>query len=242
MSWVGLSNYITLLTDERFWNSAMRTMAFTVTGITLSFLIGLGLALALRGDVRGKSVFRTLYTLPLFVAPVIVGFGWRFMYNSYVGVIGAYLLPKIFGLPVETILGDPSIALFATIVADVWNRTPLVFLILLAGLEAISPEYYESAMIDGASSWGMFRHISLPQLKFPILVALLFRFIGAINMFDTIYVMTYGGPGDATETMVIYGQKIAFYYFRMGLGSAFAILVLFVVIASSSLFIRYLTR
>jgi len=220
----------------------MRTMAFTVTGITLSFLIGLGLALALRGDVRGKSVFRTLYTLPLFVAPVIVGFGWRFMYNSYVGVIGAYLLPKIFGLPVETILGDPSIALFATIVADVWNRTPLVFLILLAGLEAISPEYYESAMIDGASSWGMFRHISLPQLKFPILVALLFRFIGAINMFDTIYVMTYGGPGDATETMVIYGQKIAFYYFRMGLGSAFAILVLFVVIASSSLFIRYLTR
>jgi len=220
----------------------MRTMAFTMTGITLSFFIGLGLALALRGDVRGKSVFRTLYTLPLFVAPVIVGFGWRFMYNSYVGVIGAYLLPKIFGLPIETILGDPSIALFATIVADVWNRTPLVFLILLAGLEAISPEYYESAMIDGASSWRMFRHISLPQLKFPILVALLFRFIGAVNMFDTIYVMTYGGPGDATETMVIYGQKIAFYYFRMGLGSAFAILVLFVVIASSSLFIRSLTR
>jgi len=220
----------------------MRTMAFTTTGIALSFLIGIGLALALRGDVRGKSFFRTLYTLPLFVAPVIVGFGWRFMYNSYVGVIGAYLLPKIFGLPIETILGDPSIALFATVVADVWNRTPLVFLILLAGLEAISPEYYESAMIDGASSWEMFRHISLPQLRFPILVALLFRFIGAINMFDTIYVMTYGGPGDATETMIIYGQKVAFYYFRMGLGSAFAILVLFIVIALSSLFVRYLTR
>jgi len=183
------------------------------------------LALLLSREIRGQRLFRVLFTLPLVVPPVVVGICWKFMYNSEVGVIGAYFLPRILQIPIRTLLGSPSTSIYAVALADVWNQTPLVFLILLAGIESIPSDYYEAARIDGASSWQIFRHITIRQLEAPILLVLLFRFIGAINTFDTIFAMTEGGPGDSTMTLVIIGEKMAFYYFRMGLASAFAVLI-----------------
>lgn len=238
---VGVEHFVKILTWPRFWWSMGITATFVSLSLCLSLVIGMGLAVLLsRGDIRGKGVIRALLIIPLVLTPVVVGFGFRFMYNAEIGIVPWIL--RWLGFKIESILGDPKLSLYAVILTDVWNQTPLVFLILLAGLQAIPQEPYEAAQIDGASRWQIFWCITLSALKPAILIALIIRTIDAFKIFDIIYVMTEGGPGTSTMVLSILGYNITFVSFRMGLASAFSLIFLYLIIGLSSIYIYLLSQ
>lgn len=237
----GIGNYLSLFASADFQNSIIVTLLFVGASVGLSIILGLGLALLLSENLRFRRVIRTLIILPIVLPPVVVGFTWKFLLSSEVGVIGAYFL-RLIGLERVSPLGDPTLALLSVILADVWGKTPLPFLIFLAGLYAIPPTYYEVAKIDGASSIQMFKHITIPHLKKALIVAIILRTIDAFNSFDTIFVMTKGGPGTATQTLPLLGWKIGFYYFDLGSAAALGVILLFLVMLLSLPLIRAVMR
>src|SRR3990172_2045777 len=204
----GVDNFRTLLRSASFWEAAGTTLLF----------VALALALALNEGLRGRGAMRTLLTLPLIVPPVVAGFGWKFLLSSDVGVIGAFLLP-LAGIRVAP-MGDPRLAMASVVLADIWSKTSFMFLITLAGLQAIPPFLYEAARIGGAGFWAQLRLITLPLLKGVLIIAGILRVLDAINTFDVIFVMTQGGPGTATATFSILGWKIGFTYFDLGQAAA----------------------
>jgi multiple sugar transport system permease protein len=237
----GLDNYIKLFQSPDFHVSLTVTLIFSASSVIISILLGLALALLFSTDLRGKTIMRTILVMPIVLPPVVVGFTWKFILSSEVGVIGAYLL-RLIGLGDVSLLGDPTLALVSVILADVWGKTPLTFLIFLAGLAAIPPLYYESAMIDGAGRWQVFKSITLPNLTKPLIVALILRTIDAFNSFDVIFVMTKGGPGMATHTLPMLGWKVGFYYFDLGAASAIGVILLLILISISMPLIRIISR
>jgi multiple sugar transport system permease protein len=237
----GLNNYLKLVQSPDFHTSLIVTILFSAGSVALSMLLGLGLALLFNKELKGKTVMRTILVMPIVLPPVVVGFTWKFLLSSEVGVIGAYLL-RLVGLGHLSLLGDPELALLSVILADVWGKTPLTFLILLAGLTAIPPIYYESAMIDGAGRWQMFRYITIPNMRKPLVVALILRTIDSINSFDVIFVMTKGGPGMATHTLPMLGWKVGFYYFDLGTAAAIGVILLVIGMLISLPLIRSITR
>jgi len=237
----GIGNYLSLFASADFQNSIIVTLLFVGASVGLSIILGLGLALLLSENLRFRRVIRTLIILPIVLPPVVVGFTWKFLLSSEVGVIGAYFL-RLIGLEGVSPLGDPTLALLSVILADVWGKTPLPFLIFLAGLYAIPPTYYEVAKIDGAGSMQMFKHITLPNLRKALIVAIILRTIDAFNSFDTIFVMTKGGPGTATQTLPLLGWKIGFYYFDLGSAAALGVILLFLVMLLSLPLIRAVMR
>lgn len=226
-TFVGLENYKMIMHDPRFWSDLGNTLYYTVLSVSASFSVGLGLALLMNGIVRGRSILRIIFLIPMVMTPIVVGFGFRFMFNYELGVLN-YLL-SVLGLPRKAFLGDPSLALNSIILVDIWQWTPFMVLVLLAGLESLPKEPFEAARIDGAPEWQVFRHITLPLMKPVILVALLIRTMDAMRDFDKIYVMTAGGPGIASETLSLYDWKVGFSWWRMGYASALGLLLLFLV-------------
>jgi len=237
----GLNNYIRLIQSGDFRISLVVTLIFSAASVSISLLIGLGLALLFSEKLRGRNIMRTLLVMPIVLPPVVVGFTWKFILSSEVGIIGAYFM-RLIGLGDISLLGDPTLALASVIMADIWGKMPLPFLIFLAGIAAIPPIYYESAMIDGASRWHTFKSITLPHLHKPLIVALILRTIDAFNSFDVIFVMTKGGPGMATHTLPMLGWKVGFYYFDIGMASAIGVLLLLLVIAVSMPLVRRISR
>ena len=236
---VGLEQYHRIFTDPAFWAALRHSLVYVVLAVSGSIFLGFVQALVLsRDEIKGKAVIRSLLIIPLVVAPVVVGFAFRFMYNSDLGVL-PWLLRQI-GIQIPRILGEPRLALLAVIVVDIWNQTPFAFLVLLAALQSINPELYEVAAIDGASYWQSLRHITIPLLKRAFLVVLLIRTIDAFKAFDILYVMTEGGPGRATEVLSTYGYRLAFVGWRMGTASAFALILFYIIVGVSSLYIRLL--
>ena len=235
---VGLSNYVTLFKQARFWASLGRTMIFTSlsTFATLSF--GMVLALLLNRYLPLKNVFRTLLIIPMIVTPVVAGLTWRFMYNPELGMIN-FFISKL-GFEKIAFLGQTQTSLLAIIVTDIWEYTPFTLLILLAGLESLPTEPFEAAQIDGASSFLIFNKITLPMMREPIIVAILFRIMFAFNAFDTIYVMTGGGPGRSSETLIMYAYRLGFVQWHMGESASAAIIMLAIVILITRLILRVL--
>jgi multiple sugar transport system permease protein len=178
--------------------------------------------------------------IPLVVAPVVVGFAFRFMYNADLGVL-PWILEQV-GIRIPRILGDPAWALYAVILVDIWNQAPLAFLVLLAALQSINPELYEVAAIDGSSYWQSLWHITIPLLRRAFLIVLLIRTIDAFKAFDILYVMTEGGPGRSTEILSLFGYRLAFVGWRMGTASAFALILFYIIVAISTLFIRFMSQ
>lgn len=224
----GLENFRHLLASPDFQAAVRVTAVYLAATTTLTLALGLALALVLTEEMRGRGVLRAIFTLPLVVPPVVAGFAWKFTLNREVGVIGAYVLPKL-GIEVS-LLGHPIWALVSVLVADVWSKTSFMFLVLLAGLQSIPSEVREAAIIDGVSRWQEVRFVVLPLLLPVMLVATVFRLLDGINTFDLIYVLTRGGPGTATQTLSILGWKIGFQYFDLGQAAALAIVMLVVVI------------
>lgn len=220
---VGLRNYTDLLTtDDRFWSAFWRTAVYTIGCLILQVTLGVALALLFNREFFGKGLMRTLYLLPFVATPAAIALVWMMMYNPAVGVFN-YLLSLI-SIPAQQWAYGQDQALWALVIVDTWEHTPIVMLICMAGLAALPHEPYESAQIDGASSFQQLIYITLPLLRPTIAVAALFRVIDALKAFDIIYVMTQGGPGFATETLNIYGFYAAFQYFRFGYASSLLVL------------------
>ncbi len=236
IKFIWLENFYSIITSQEFLQSFGITAIFVGASTFFTLFFGLALALILNEDLKGKGVFRTLFTLPAIIPPVVAGFAWKFLLNSEVGFIGGYILPHLgYG---GSVLGNPKFALLAVIMADVWSRMPLMFLILLAGLQAIPPDIYEAAEIDGANYWKALKYITLPSMRSAIIIALIIRFIDAFNLLETIFVMTSGGPGIATQTFPLFGWKIGFQYYNLGEAAALAIIMLIMTILVSQALIR----
>ena len=220
---VGLGNYINALSKIRVWKSLGMTLYFVVAAVGIELVFGLGIALLFNRELRGKSIFRTLIMIPLTLTPVVVALIWKYLFHDTFGVI-TYVF-AFFGWSTE-FYGDPSLALPTMIFIDIWQWTPFVFLILLAGILSLPKEPFESAKIDGASTLQIFWHMTLPLLKPIIMIAVLLRLVDAIKIFDTIWVLTKGGPGGSTEVYNILIYLEGFRYYNMGYGAALGIILL----------------
>lgn len=233
----GLDNYIRMAGDGRFWQSFWITSVFTVVAVLLELLLGLGIALVLNERFRGRSLVRTAAIIPWALPTALIALAWAWIFNDQFGIVNDILLRL--GLIKTGInwLGDPNLAMISVIIADVWKTTPFISILLLAGLQSISPDLYEAHAIDGATPWQSFYKITLPLLMPQILIALLFRFAQSFGVFDLISVMTGGGPGGATEVVSLYIYATVMRYLDFGYGSAlvvvtFLLLILAVAIAS----------
>jgi multiple sugar transport system permease protein len=233
---VGLSNYANLMREVRFWEALGRTGVFTLVSTGMTLVLGMGLALLLNRPLPAKNVFRTLLIVPMVVTPVVVGLTWRFMYNPELGMVN-YLLSE-FGFEKVAFLGKTATSLGSVIVTDIWQYTPFALLILLAGLESLPKEPFEAAQLDGASDAETFWWITLPMMRGPLLVTVLFRIMFSFNTFDTIYVMTGGGPGRSSETLVMYAYRLGFEQWHMGESAAVALIMLVLVISLARVIIR----
>jgi multiple sugar transport system permease protein len=223
---VGLANFERALSDETFFTSIVNTLVFAFGVTTIETLLGFILALALHHEWRAGRFLRTLALLPLFTPPVAVAMVWRLIYDPVSGFLNHYLLQ--FGLIERSIafLGRPRLAMPAIMAADVWQWTPFCFILCLAALQSLPSEPYEAAAVDGASSWQVFQRITLPLVTPAVIVTFLFRLLIALKVFDLVFILTYGGPGSATQVVSFYIYKIGFTMFKTGYAAALTILVL----------------
>ena len=214
---VGADNYIFLLQDARFWQSLGTTLYFSFCSVAVEFVLGLAAALAIQRDFRGKGAVRAVILLPWTIPTVVSAEMWQWIFNSELG-----LLNHLLGVHVNW-LGSPLYALHAAILIDVWKTTPFMVLLLTAGLQSIPQDIYRAAHVDGAGAWTVFRRLTLPLLAPAIAVALTFRVLDALRVFDSIYVLTGGGPGGRTETISLYAYRIMFQMLEFGYGSTVAL-------------------
>ena len=235
-----LQNFTRLVSDHFFLSALAHTVVYAAIALTFEFLIGLGLALLLSAQMRGRSVFRSLLLVPMMLPAVVVGVVWRLILNSNFGALNGTIKGIGINTDALTWTGSPKLAMASVIVADVWQWTPFMFLILLAGLQAIPQEPYEAALIDGASGWQTFRHVTLPLLKPAILIALLLRTMDLLRVFDQIFILTEGGPGFATETVSLYIYRTAFRFSNFGYAAAMSFVLLLITNVISVGYIRFL--
>lgn len=239
-SFIGLQNFIDLATDSSFWHSLGLTGYQVVVTVVIQLVLGTLIALLLNQDFRGSNLLRSVYLIPMMTTPVVVGLMWRLLYNTDSGMVN-YLISLV-GIGKVDWLGNSATAMPAVIGADVWLSTPFVVVLILAGLRSVPSEVYEAAQMDGANSWKAFWGVTLPLLKPMILLTILFRVMDAIRRFDTIYIMTGGGPGNSTETLDLHAYFYAFTYLDIGKGSAMATVLLAIIFGSSFFVLRRLQR
>ena len=237
---VGFENYAFLLSDPDLWSRFVFTGRFVFLSVGLQFLLGITIAYILQRDFRGRDVIFTALMLPMMLCPIVVGFLWRYMFNSEWGVVN-YLL-TLAGFAKLDWLGVTQNALWAVVIADTWMWTPFVVLLATAAFRGVPKTIYEAADIDGASAAFRFFMVTLP-LSAPILfIALLLRLIDAFKQYDLFFALTGGGPGSSTETVSFALGKIAFSYFYTGEASALAVILLLIIVGLSLIFVRYLTK
>lgn len=236
---VGVKNYIALFSDPRFFNSVKLTLYFTILAVGVETVLGVAIALILNREFKGKNLAKGLLLLPMVATPVAIGLAWTLFYEPTIG-LGNYAL-QLLGLPASKWLASNTSVIPALAIVDIWEWTPMVTLIVLAGLAALPHDPYEAAMVDGANNWQVFRYITLPLLSPTILVAVVLRGIDAFKTFDIIYTMTAGGPGFASETLNIYAYNLGFGYFKFGAASS-ALVALLALVLGSSLLVLWMRR
>lgn len=225
---IGLDNFVRIFTDDpRFWAALGRTLVFTALAVTIQTVLGVAIAVLLHRQFLGRGLVRSLILLPMIATPVAVALVWRLMFQPELGILNDILMAL--GLSPSTWVADQGLALLCLVLVDVWEWSSLITLVTLAGLTALPVEPMEAAVVDGASSWQRFWHITLPMVRPVIVVAVVFRLIEALKTFDPIIVITQGGPGFATETLNIYIYNTAFQYQQLGYAAAL-LLVFFVIV------------
>jgi len=241
LKFIGLDNFQRALTrDSTLKAAAGNTITFVFWTVVLEMLCGLGLAMLLNSNIRGRRILVSFFLIPLVIPPIVIALSWKMMYDYGWGVINHLLMAV--GLEPVFWLSDPQIALYAIIFTDVWHLTPFVMLIFLAGLQSLPTEPYEAAEIDGANNWQTFRDITLPLLRPTILVVLLLRTIDGAKVFDKVFVMTGGGPGTATETLTTHIFRSAFRGLDLGYAAAVSFMLLAVLAILSVIYIRSILR
>lgn len=244
ISFVGVEQFQEIVQDPDFFNALKVTTIFTLSAVFIEFWAGLGLALLFRRHVGGKSIYRLAILVPMVLPPVVVGLVWQYMLFPNSGLISYYAgqVAGWLGVAPPSFTSDPGSALRTLIFVDAWQWTPFMFLILHAGLASIPPEPYEAAEIDGASSWRIFWTITMPMLKSSILIALVIRTMDAFRTFDTIAVLTQGGPGNSTETLNIWLANLGFKFFEASKAAALSLIMFVMILAFSSIFIRVFSK
>jgi multiple sugar transport system permease protein len=229
--WVGLDNFVSAFSNPQVWSSLWITLLFAGICVTLEMILGIALALALERPVRGMSIFRTIFILPMMIAPIAVGLAWRYMFDAQFGLINALL--QLGGFEAKTWLADPTLAFVAIVIADVWQWTPFVFIMMLAALASVDSAVMEASRIDGANWWQQIFLVKLPMVMHVIAITLMMRLIDAFRVLEVVYVLTFGGPGNSTEILALHIYKTAFVGQQMGVAAAISVLLLVVVAALS---------
>jgi multiple sugar transport system permease protein len=237
---VGWGNYTQALHDPAFIDSLVTTARFVVLAVLLETVLGLGLAMLCAREVRFIRAVRGTLILPMIVTPVVVGIIFRLIYASDVGLAAS--LARSIGLAPPEILGQPGAAFAGLVLLDVWEWTPLMFLILLAGIQSLPVEPFEAARVDGAGPWRTFVDHTLPMLRPTILIAVTLRSIDALTTFDQVYVLTHGGPGTSTQLVSIYGYQTFFQFQQFGYAAAMLIMVALIVIAAAGVAVGLMRR
>jgi len=216
--WVGFKNYSNLWVDEAFKESMWVTLKFAFIVVSIEIVIGLGLALLLDRNIRGISALRTIFILPMMIAPIVVGLMWRYMYHPSVGIFNRTL--KDLGFESIPWLSDSTWSLVSIIIADVWQWTPFIFILCLAALQSLPRSTLEAARIDGANAWQQALYIKIPLMMPVLIVTLLLRLIDAFKVLEVILVMTNGGPGLSTEIMALRISRTASEFRELGAAAA----------------------
>ncbi len=225
---VGIRNYTKLFSDNAFRESMGVTLKFAAVVVSIEMFLGVGLALLLDRNIRGMSVLRTLFILPMMIAPIVVGLMWRYMYHPTVGIFNKTL--KSWGLDSIPWLSDGSWAFASIVIADVWQWTPFIFILSLAALQSLPKSAMEASRIDGASGWQQIIYIKLPLMMPVLIVTLLLRLIDAFKVLEVILVMTNGGPGLSTEILSIRINRTASEFRELGEAAAMSNLLLIVLL------------
>jgi multiple sugar transport system permease protein len=229
-------NYADALSSSEFWSAFRTTFIFTAATVLLETIIGLGMALAMHAAFRGQGILRTVILVPWAVLTVVTAIMWRTIFEAPLGLVPS-VLDKV-GIGQDVVwLGERPYALIVMILADVWKTAPFMALLILAGLQVIPGDLYEAAKVDGAKTWQRFTKITLPLLKPAILVALIFRTLDALRIFDLPYVLTKGAQGTSTLSLVAYEELQSNQI--IGLGSALSVLTFVIVMSVSLLYIRF---
>ncbi|MFZ0369342.1 MAG: sugar ABC transporter permease [Halobacillus sp.] len=239
-NFVGFGNYAQYLQESRLWQSIGVTTLFTVVSVFFELVLGLAIALLINRAFIGRGAVRASVLVPWAIPTAVSAMIWKFLYDGQSGVVAHYFEQLGIIQDAGQLLTTSAGAIFSIIFTDVWKTTPYMALLLLAGLQTIPNQLYESAQVDGANAWNRFYKITLPMLRSTILVALLFRTLDAFRVFDLIYVLTGGGPANATEAVSVYAYKVLFAQQNFGAGSALSVIVFVCVAIISTLFIRFI--
>lgn len=234
---VGWENWQILFNDPRLWNALWVTLFYTAVCLAIQLVLGMGIALLIDSDEPGYAFIRGVLTLTLVIPPAITAMMFLLMEDAQFGMV-PYAL-RVIGLFAsnQTILASPQLAIWGVILADIWQWTPFMVLIFVAGLRSLPRDPFESAMIDGASSWQMFTRLTLPMMGKVIAIAVLIRGIDLFRMFDYVYVMTSGGPGTATYTLSLYAWQQTFSFIKWGYGATISLFSLFIILVVANLFV-----
>jgi multiple sugar transport system permease protein len=224
-SFIGFANYIWMWQDSRFLNDFQFNVIFMLICLGTELLLGLTLALLLNLNLPQRNVFRTLFLLPFLISPILAGYNWKWMLNQSYGAINLFI--SLFGGKPVPWLSKPLHAKISVMIVDIWQFTPLVMLFLLAGLQSLPNEVYEAATVDGASALQKFRSVTLPLIKPVLGVVSIIRIVDLWRVFDTVFIMTEGGPGFATELLPVYVYRTAFNQLNFGYAAALSYLGFF---------------
>lgn len=237
---VGLDNYAEILGSARFWGAIQVTAVIVFISVALQYVLGFALALTLHHNVPGASLYRVTFLLPMFLAPVCVALIARMLFHPVLGPVNE--LFSFFGLQNIPFLTNPTLATATLIIVEVWQWTPFVVLLMLAGLQGLPAEVFEAAQVDNISPWRRFRDITFPMLL-PLSIAVIFiRLIEGFKLIDTVFVLTGGGPGTATETLTLFAYNEGFKKFNIGMTSALSFLFLIVVIIFGTIYLAVAQR
>ncbi|HET7031954.1 MAG TPA: sugar ABC transporter permease [Casimicrobiaceae bacterium] len=239
---IGLDNYAAILSSPEFWSALWITIQFTLLVVTSVTVLGVLIALLLNQRFPGRGILRTLILLPWAIPPVVNGLMWQWIYDSKIGALNGLLVSLGIIPEYRGWLSDPTSALLALAFADVWNVLPLAVILLLAALQKIPAELYESARIDGAGPVQLFRYVTFPWLAQTLLVVLILQTLSAIRVFDVIYVLTAGGPGTSTTTLTWKTYLTTFETLDFGLGNAYAYAVSLITFGLALIYFRVLYR
>lgn len=237
---VGLGNFIEALSSNRFQESVVRTLLFTIPSVILPTAIGFLAAIVFIQHFRVRGVLRSLFILPMIATPAAMALIWGLMFHPTLGVLN-YLLSLV-GLPPSTWVYSSSTVIPSLVLVETWHQAPLMMLIILGGLATLPPHLFEAATVDGANGFQKFWYLTLPLVWPFLFLAILLRTIDALKVFDTIYVLTQGGPGNASETINIFLYLQSFVFYRIGYGSAIVVLFFLIVVGVSILLIRMRRR
>jgi multiple sugar transport system permease protein len=229
-AFIGLQNYVEALTSSFFEFVFLQSIAFTLACLALNLVIGMALAQLLNIHFKGRGMIRTLFLLPMVTAPVLAGFNFRWIFNDRFGLANQLMIQFGLGMPLAW-LADANLSRLTIVIATVWQGMPFMLLLLLAGLQSLPTSPFEAATVDGASAWQRFWYITLPLLRPVVVVAVALQTIDLFRVFDTIYIITRGGPGHATELFPFYVYRSAFSDDRLGFAAALSYITIAITVA-----------